>query len=293
MIITETLTDPRAAGTKLVGVQAARGIAALMVVIYHATRSLSLPQYLGHIPFANVFGFGHAGVDFFFVLSGFIITHAHVADVGRPERLNRYLWRRFTRIYPIYWFVTLIEIGHAVFSPDSAVRLSPSHLLHSFLLLPENSWPLVSVAWTLQFEVLFYLVFAFAIVDRRFCKPLIIGTLLVVLLGVLGLRGGLWAGLLESPFNIEFLLGIAVARLLARRRVQYPGTVVTAGVMCFLAAGAMEVLEVLPLDGVIGRVLYGSSSAAILSGLVEMERAGRIRFGRSGVCWAICPTVCI
>jgi len=65
----------------------ARGVAALTVVLYHATRGLSLPQYLGYIPFGNSLGFGHAGVDFFFVLSGFIIMHAHTADIGRPERL--------------------------------------------------------------------------------------------------------------------------------------------------------------------------------------------------------------
>jgi exopolysaccharide production protein ExoZ len=64
----------------------ARGVAALMVVFYHTTRSLSLPQYLGYIPLNNVFGFGHAGVDFFFVLSGFIITRTHTVDIGRPHR---------------------------------------------------------------------------------------------------------------------------------------------------------------------------------------------------------------
>jgi peptidoglycan/LPS O-acetylase OafA/YrhL len=100
---------------KLSGVQTARGVAALTVVLYHATRALSLPQYLGYIPFGNSLGFGHAGVDFFFVLSGFIIMHAHTADIGRPERLYRYMWRRVTRIYPIYWVVTLIQAIRAFF----------------------------------------------------------------------------------------------------------------------------------------------------------------------------------
>jgi len=43
---------------------------------------VSLPRYLGHILFGNAFGFGHAGVDFFFVLNGFIISYAHAADIG-------------------------------------------------------------------------------------------------------------------------------------------------------------------------------------------------------------------
>ncbi len=123
---------------RLSGVQAARGVAALMVVLYHATRALSLPQYLGYIPFDNAFGFGHAGVDFFFVLSGFIIMHAHAADIGKPERL-----------YRLY-----VAPGHAhlsallgrypnpgdpgFFSADVAIRLAPSHIVHSILLLPEK-----------------------------------------------------------------------------------------------------------------------------------------------------------
>ncbi len=88
---------------------------------------------------AIAFGFGHAGVDFFFVLSGFIIMHAHTADIGKPERLYRYLWRRATRIYPIYWIVTLIQASRAFFSADFAIRLAPSHIVHSLLLLPETN----------------------------------------------------------------------------------------------------------------------------------------------------------
>jgi exopolysaccharide production protein ExoZ len=283
MIITKPATEPRAPGPKLVGVQAARGVAALMVVVYHATRSLSLPQYLGHIPLANAFGFGHAGVDFFFVLSGFIITHAHMSDVGRPERLYRYLWRRITRIYPIYWFVTSIEIVRSGFAPDSASRLAPLHLLHSLLLLPERSWPLVNVAWTLRSEILFYLVFSLSIIDRRLCKPLITAALLLVLLNVVVVPSGPWTSLLTSPFNLEFLLGVAVAKLLAHRQVLYPAAVVGAGIIFFLAIGTMEVQDVLPLNWLLGRVLYGSASAAILLGLVEMERRGSFRLGAIGV----------
>jgi exopolysaccharide production protein ExoZ len=276
-------TRPGAPGGKLAGVQAARGVAALMVVVYHTTRSLSLPQYLGHIPFANAFGFGHAGVDFFFVLSGFIITHVHSADVGRSERLYRYLWRRVTRVYPIYWFVTGLEIIHSAVAPDAAIRLAPSHLLHSLLLLPENSWPLVSVAWTLRSEILFYLIFALPIIDRRFSIPLITGALLLVFLGPVSAAPGAWTDLLVSPFNIEFLIGIAVAKLLANREVPHPGALVVAGIVFFLAVGAMEVLDMVPLNGLIGRLLYGGASAAILLGLVEMERLGRLRLGIAGV----------
>jgi exopolysaccharide production protein ExoZ len=279
----------QAAGTsqsacgKLSGVQAARGIAALMVVAYHTTRSLALPQYIGHVAFGNAFGFGHAGVDFFFVLSGFIITHAHVSDIGQPWRFNRYLWRRITRIYPLYWFVTGVEIFRAIFSPDVAARLAPIHLLNSLLLLPSTDWPLVSVAWTLQFEMVFYTVFALAILSRWLCIPLIVASALLITAGTIFTSTSPWMSIFVSPFNILFLMGIVTARLLANRRMPDPAILLTAGISIFLLTGIAEVRDDIPLNGLLGRALYGSGSVAILAGLVEAERSGSIRFGAVGV----------
>jgi exopolysaccharide production protein ExoZ len=267
---------------KLSGVQIARGVAALTVVLYHATRGLSLPQYLGYIPFGNSLGFGHAGVDFFFVLSGFIIMHAHTADIGRPERIYRYMWRRVTRIYPIYWVVTLIQAIRAFFSADSAIRLDSSHIVHSLLLWPETTEPLVGVGWTLRSEMVFYLVFALAILDRRLCKPLVVIALTLVAIGLIASPADPWAGLLVSGFNIQFLMGIVAARFLARQRAPNPIGLIVGGILLFLMVGGMEVHGVVPLNGLIGRVLYGGASTAILLGLVEAERGGTIRFAPAG-----------
>lgn len=288
MRITETVPANRTEGGKFGGVQGARGIAALMVVFYHATRSVSLPQYLRHIPFGNAFGFGHAGVDFFFVLSGFIITYAHIADVGHPHRVHRYLWRRATRVYPIYWFVTAFEIARSAFSPDAAARLAPSHLLNSLLLLPGAGEPVVSVAWTLRFEMLFYLLFSLTIIDRRFSRILIFAAILLVSIGTLTASADPWLALLLSPFNIEFLFGIAAANVLMNYRIPFSLIVLAAGAIFFLGTGAMELRGLVPLNGLLGRMLYGSASAAMLLGLVEAERQGRFRLGKTGVMLGDC-----
>jgi exopolysaccharide production protein ExoZ len=277
--IAKAVAADRSEGGKLIGVQAARSVAALMVAAYHATRSVSLPQYYGHVPFGNALGFGHAGVDFFFVLSGFVITHAHFKDLGRPEQLNRYLWRRFVRIYPIYWFITGLEGIRAAFAPDSAVRLAPEHVLKSLLLLPQADAPLVSVAWTLSYEMIFYLIFAFVIVGRRLCGPFILATVVLVLTGAVVAPSGTWAGVLMSPFNLLFLLGIAAARLLATRRVPCPILFIAGGIIFFLTSGVLEVQGYIPLNGLLGRLLYGSASLAILLGLVEAERSGYVHLG--------------
>jgi len=58
------------------------------VVAFHAERALSLPQYVGHMPLGGATAFMHTGVDFFFVLSGYIIFAVHRADIGRPAALG-------------------------------------------------------------------------------------------------------------------------------------------------------------------------------------------------------------
>jgi peptidoglycan/LPS O-acetylase OafA/YrhL len=88
--------------------QAGRGVAAIAVLLYHL--NLELVARFGG---ASVSGLevGWAGVDFFFVLSGFIIWHVHAGDIGQDGRLGRYLWNRFTRLYPVYWAVLAVALA--------------------------------------------------------------------------------------------------------------------------------------------------------------------------------------
>ena len=152
---------------KLLGIQFCRGLAAILVVLYHAGRMLALPQYLGHIALGGFFNFGNAGVDFFFVLSGFIIFFVHEKDIGRPESLLAYAWSRVTRIYPIYWLVTALVLVEIALRPGPK-DVDPGYLISSLLLLPQPQEPVLGVGWTLVHEMLFYLVFAVAVLSRRF-----------------------------------------------------------------------------------------------------------------------------
>ena len=67
------------------------------------------------------FQFGHAGVDLFFVISGFVILFVHWEDIGRPQRISRYAGRRLTRILPIYWVALALTI---------ASRAASLHIIH-------------------------------------------------------------------------------------------------------------------------------------------------------------------
>ena len=150
-------------------IQAARGLAALAVVFYHD--ALLFERGAGLVLFGGAGQYGYMGVPFFFVLSGFIIGYAHFADLGRPDRLRRFLRKRFLRVYPLYWVLSALFILAALAGmgePDfsyAPAELAQAHLLIHFL--PSSGPPPLKVAWTLFYEVRFYLVFALAIVFPR------------------------------------------------------------------------------------------------------------------------------
>ena len=144
-----------------------RGIAAMLVVIYHLSRSIQ--KYFQTSLFGDVFSFGLVGVDFFFVLSGFIITYVHFSDLEKGTNLIPFLKKRFIRIYPIYWIIASIKLLLLYFNHFKSSNLDYTINLHSlesflylagcYLLIPMPYDFFLGVAWSLVYEVLFYVVF--------------------------------------------------------------------------------------------------------------------------------------
>jgi peptidoglycan/LPS O-acetylase OafA/YrhL len=102
-------------GMKLQSIQILRGIAALLVVIFHVRAQEMLAiggNGLAEMPFLNGFvNNGFAGVDLFFVISGFIMVY--VTDGVRPGIRSSldFLFARATRIYPLWWFFSALMIA--------------------------------------------------------------------------------------------------------------------------------------------------------------------------------------
>ena len=140
-------------------IQGMRAIAALMVVACHMFWSLVPMRTHWAKPFFAAVG--PAGVDIFFVISGFIIYHvvrrsvASLEQVGRGRAVFAFAMKRFIRIYPLYWIAFAAASVVMVWSPPTALPLKKPVVA---LLMLVDSIPnyVVGVAWTLTYEVYFY-----------------------------------------------------------------------------------------------------------------------------------------
>ena len=265
---------------RLEGVEAGRGVAALLVVLYHAALHVE-SDVPGSAVLWGLPHFGHAGVDFFFVLSGFIISFVHRNDVGRPRRLGHYLERRFTRVFPFYWLVLtclLVDtwtLHHAQFP---GVR----EVLSNVLLLPQAKDQIVGGAWTLVYEIMFYAVFAIAICNRRVGAALLGVWVALVTTGfvVNPMFRSAALAVAASPFCFEFFLGIVAAGILSRRTVPFSGFVLASGLTGFAIAGLCEVAGYYSGFGAAARLAYGVCAFLVILALVERERSNRLKVPR-------------
>jgi exopolysaccharide production protein ExoZ len=190
-----------------------RGLAACWVLAYHANESV--------IVFVSPTGGqgawaknGSLGVDFFFVLSGFIIAYSchRILESGRG--FVDYAKARLIRIYVPYLPAGIgILFLYALFPHLSAATRSSPGLLTSLTLLPSNHPPALGVAWTLMHEIIFYAFFSLIFFSRAALWILMASWVaLIVYYASLGLPLTLGQGLepVLAPINLLFPLGVAV-----------------------------------------------------------------------------------
>jgi len=201
--------------------QVLRAYAAMVVVIAHIFHELD--PVFGTQMFDNMWYDLRSGVDIFFVLSGFIIVYVTAGKFGQGGFRSTFLYRRVTRIAPVYWFYTSIMLAIVLFLPalSPSVKTSPMHTAASYLFLPWRSptgglGPILGVGWTLLYEMMFYVVFSLVIGLRMWRA---IGVLGLVFGGLVLVRVLFFPGLpfyLEywtNPIILEFLAGAVIAGL--------------------------------------------------------------------------------
>lgn len=215
-----------AAPRKLLGVEAARGIAAALVVAVHASHILAdASSGYAALPLWGLFRFGRSGVDFFFVLSGFIIYYVHQADVAEHRGARAYVRKRLVRIYPTYWVVLAAYAVLLTLSPQKGMGpISLGEVVANVFLWPQQQAPILGVSWTLRHELLFYCIFGLLIFNRTVSGIVLILWAVFLVIGmsvILMLGAPLFQGILGSfvfrIFNIEFFFGMAVCQACVAR----------------------------------------------------------------------------
>lgn len=212
----------------LIEIQFLRAIAVLMVVIAHihqANDRFYSDAVLGQ---ASLFGF--AGVDVFFVLSGFIIHHLYKDHAGFDLR---YFLNRLNRIFPLYWIFTgFAVLGYVTMGGSLTRSADELDILASLTLIPTGDLPVLQVGWTLTHELYFYLAYGLALLLPQSARVwAAMGWALASLAYILVPHGiaSPWLDLVFSPFNFLFLSGVLLATLYPRiRRLRRPALLILA-----------------------------------------------------------------
>lgn len=236
---------------RLRSIQVLRAVAATSVLLLHATRNGG-----------PAFSVGAAGVDLFFVISGFIM-----AKVAGGRCALDFLSQRLWRIYPIWWLAVLARlcfVGHS--------DLTASRLLASITLWPvwgEYVVPVPPLGWTLSFEMLFYLGVTLAIVVRPAFPLALFGACLFASLH----SNAPIFDFLGNPMIFEFLFGFCIARLPLRPRLGLPLIVLgVAGLVCTpLHVENARLIAMDPQLAPVRVLFWGLPCALILYGAVALE----------------------
>lgn len=249
----------------LYSIQYLRALAALAVVVFHAGERSGLH-----------FMIGAAGVDVFFVVSGFIMVA--ISD-GRPTSPAGFFSNRLLRIAPTYWIATAAMIAGAALGLFPNLQLSLAHTLGSFLFLPVRSpsngelWPVLVQGWTLNYEIFFYAVFALTLTAPRSMRVAVLAVVfgLLVLAGMLLQPENPFIGFYTSPSILEFVAGAALAR--AWRADRLPSA--TVGMLLALAGLAgFAAIQILGLE--FGPWSCGPLAVLLVTGTLTIETRGRL-----------------
>ncbi|MGP4691118.1 acyltransferase family protein [Agrobacterium cavarae] len=265
---------------KLSSIQAARTIAILMVLLVHVG---AIARAVGAQQQVIFLDFGSAGVDLFFVVSGFIMS---VVAAERERNPTVFFTKRFLRIFPMYWIFTLVWLVMSVIVDRGAT--DGEFVLRSLFIWPQFELPYLFVGWSLEHEIIFYGIVGVLLTLRaEQYLAVILATLFAVgIANHVALpdffdRPPFWDYHLLSLYHFDFLLGVLIFRFRHRLILKQWRTVIFLSLLAFpaIAYFLLPFFEgaVLPTqpEGALGlvRVLtFGVASAGLIIGLWSAEQ---------------------
>jgi exopolysaccharide production protein ExoZ len=265
---------------RLESIQALRGIAAILVVGFHAAYTLNARGWT-HGLNGFLLEWPRMGVDIFFVVSGAIMVITTFDQPAGKDAVTSFLKARLARIAPLYWLLTTVMLVLSIaangrnYHPD--VRL----FLSSYLFFPPaidetgHQFPILSTGWTLVYEMWFYVLFALSLFLPRQWRVPAVSALLAgsVLAGYAMHLNGAVTGVYTSPLLLEFLYGCGIG-LAYRHGVQigkgWAALMLAIGVVCL----SLSIGHDSGIDDINRFVYWGIPAALVLTGAIYLERNG-------------------
>ena len=263
----------------LSSLQGLRALAALAVFMFHLVPYVEVAG-AGLFP-EQVYRWGYAGVDIFFVLSGFVLTLSAASGRGHQVAIKFYTLRIW-RIYSGYWpFLILMYLANLFFGFE---RAADDSILGSIFLIDIRLEKLVlAVSWTLTYELYFYALFCllFLIPPARSRVAALVYTGAIVAFTAIysDSADSLVLGFIFSPYVLEFFFGVLLAKYWLRGAIEIPKPLLWFTFMASFYAGSI-LFNVAPEDELGRSITFGIGSGALIlavasNNLLEGRRLGR------------------
>ncbi|MFD1981398.1 acyltransferase family protein [Mesorhizobium newzealandense] len=263
----------------LYGLQILRAIAAFGVIVRH-TLEMSDGSEAGRFSLSWMAASGGAGVDLFFVISGFIMVYVSFPPGQPPDSPKRFIIKRATRIFPLYWICSAAIAAICAVGFLKNMHVDLYTILNSVFILPGDK--LVFVAWTLSYELYFYIVFSICLSFGKMLSSSLSVMLLMISGIVFGgeIQNSTFADFVSSPLVLEFCFGIVLALLFsAGRRWKVPSAL---GVLGFLIIILSPIFVPHSVPDATRVIVWGLPAILIVAAFLEIKRP-QSKAGRSAV----------
>lgn len=263
-------------------IQILRGVAAVVVLVYHVSGFLRVNY--SQVIFADFFRKGFAGVDLFFVISGFIISYTSKSYVGNPAKFNEYWRKRIIRIYPIYWIVLggiqLLQIilsnYFKVTSFETYSNIGLWAHIKTYALLPKHV-AIDPVTWTMSYEIYFYALFSIIILSKKlwFIPAVILGVTVhnSIFHPVFDPGEGFsYYNFVFSNYNYEFLMGILISHYFDKIRFSSYISILLISIAILIIYLWGDYVG--DYDNFKRILIFGTAASLILVSSINIEKAG-------------------
>ncbi|MFB5662646.1 acyltransferase family protein [Alteribacillus sp. HJP-4] len=236
-------------GQRLLLVQVARAVGIILVLIGHINI-----QFYERFTY-DWFNMGvwdrTGGVDFFFVVTGFMIYYVYHHYIGTPGKASEFLVKRVIKIYPIYWVFTLLVLAGAFLFRGTENFYTIEVIVKSMLLLPIDpavAPPVLSAAWSLNHIGFFYVLAAFIIYKPCIFIPIVAcWGILTFFISLQEVFGRDWGNFVLSFSNLEIFAGCFIAYVYLNYNLRYAPFYIITGIGGFIGIWINNIYGFIPM----------------------------------------------